>query len=396
MFQSRGGRMKPIAAGFLLFLLLISPPALAIDGAYSYTDIHPEGWLESRAVNLNARGEAAGFGRTVSGERGFLWSGGKVTEILPPGMDGAKALWVNDSGEIAGTATIGGLPRAFLYRGGEYLDPTPGWAYSEAVFVSEDGTVAGTGEFGGYISRDGVVEILPEFSTVVGINTAGQILGTADNSARLYLPGKGYLDLLPPGASSAVPRGINESGLVAVSSGVEGSEKGYVYSGGFFVFMTPSGWSSSSAMAINGLSQVVGYGEGPCGRRGFLRTGADYVELSFPGWSATEAASVNDAGQVAGSGTTADGQIHAFLASPAELASASAGDAAGASAGGGCSLAGERRAASAPEAAVNLLALALPGLYLALRGRARRRPAPAYSPMILTRTRFRRRPSNSP
>lgn len=364
--------MKTVVAGLLfLFSTLGVPPAQAADGFFSYRDIHPDGWLDSRAVSVNAGGKVAGYGLTTSGERGFLWSGGTHTEILPPGATGAKALWVNGNGDVAGTAVIDGRSRAFLFRGGAYIDPTPGWTYSEAVFVGEDGTVAGTGEFGGYISRDGAAEVLPRFSAVVGINTAGQILGTAENTARLYLPGQGYLDLCPPGASASVPRGINESGLVAVSTLGEGSEKGYVYSGGFFVYMTPTGWSSSNAMGINGFSQVVGYGEGPGGRRSFLRTGAAYEEVAFPGWAATEAVSINDLGQTAGSGETAVGEIHAFLASPSVAPVVSEGGTSGASSGGGCSMARGRRAASVPEAAANLLALLLPGLFLAFRRRGR-------------------------
>src|SRR5512134_1630256 len=150
--------------------------------------------------------------------------------------------------------------------------------------------------------------------------------------------------------------------------------------------MVPSGWSSSTAMAINNLSQVAGYGDSPSGRRSFLRSEDAYEELSFPGWTSTEAVSLNDPGQVAGSGETAAGETHAFLASPAESAAAdgSGASSAGSAGGGGCSVATLGREDPGTAAWVNLLVLLLPLL------------VPPYLPTILTRTRFLRRPSNSP
>src|SRR5512134_1384798 len=233
--------MKATGGGLIVLLavfLSIPSPALS---SYSFADLHPPGWVESRAACVNGRGEVAGYGVTGSGERGFLWSDGVFTEIVPPGADGARASWVNGRGDVAGTAVTGGRFQAFLYRNGTYQDPTPGWAYSEAVYVAEDGAVTGRGEFGAYISRDGVTELLPEFTAVVAVNAAGQLLGTAENTAMLYLPGKGFLALSPPKASRVVPHGLNESGLVAISSIQDGSETGFVYSGGFYVFMVPSG-----------------------------------------------------------------------------------------------------------------------------------------------------------
>ena len=382
---------KSGAWGSLLVLLSLSLfPSLALGQSYSYTDIHPTGWIESKVTCLNARGDVVGFGMTIDGERGFLWSSGRITVILPPGADSARAAWVNDRGEIAGTWVKGGVRHAFLLRGETYLDPTPGWGYSEATYVGEDGAVGGAGEFGAFVSRGGSTEILPGFSVVVAGNSSGQFVGSGEASARLYLPDKGYLDLTPPGTAYAVPRGINENGRVAVTSVKDGIDKGFVYSPPFFVSMTPPGWTSSHAAAINNLEMVAGYGDSPEGRRSFLRSGGTYQALSFPGWTATEAAAINDLGQVAGAGTTASGEIHAFVASPP---GATTSQSPGPGASGGCAMA-LRGAGSetAGSVAANLIVLFAP-LFL-LRGRLRSRRG--YSPMILTRTRFFLRPSNSP
>jgi uncharacterized membrane protein len=320
----------------LLFLSLGLFPSSALGESYSYTDIHPPGWIESRVTCLNGRGEAVGFGTTADGERGFLWSSGKITVILPPGADSARAAWINDAGEIAGTMVKDGVRHAFVLRGQAYSDPTPGWGYSEATYVGEDGAIGGNGEFGAFVSRGDMLEILPGFTVVVAGNSSRQFVGIAGSAARLYLPDKGYQDLTPPGTVDVAPRGINENGRVAVTSVKDGVDKGFVYSAPFFVAMTPSGWSSSRATAINNREMVAGHGDSPEGRRSFLRSGATYDFLTFPGWTATEAATLNDLGQVAGSGTTASGETHAFVAFPA---GAPAAEAPGPGASGGCVMA---------------------------------------------------------
>jgi len=354
--------MKPVAriSLILLPLLLVSVPGFS--GYDAFIDIHPEGWTESAAVCINAGGAVTGYGVTGQGERGFVWSGGAVGEILPPGADSARASWINRRGDIAGTSVTAGISHAFILKDGKYLDPTPGWAFSTAVFIGEDGTVAGSGEFGAYISRDGVTEILPGFAAILGGNSAGQLIGTKDNAARLYVPEKGYSDLTPPTTAEAFPNAINEAGLVALTSSSGGIRKGFVYSGGWYIQMTPPGWEMSQASAINNAAAVVGFGDYLGTRQSFVRMGADYEFIAFPGWTATEAISLNDIGQVAGSGLTASGARHAFVASPAGLPQAVAsGQGPAAAGGGGCAMAPGARGSGTPVgSAVNFAILASP------------------------------------
>jgi uncharacterized membrane protein len=365
------GKSGSWIAPLLLFLYPFLLSSLASAEIYSYTDIHPPGWIESRVVCMNELGEAVGFGMTHSGERGFLWSSGEITTILPPGADSARAAWINDLGEVAGTWMKDGVPHAFVLRGDTYLDPTPGWGQSSATYIGEDGAVGGTGEYGAFVSRGGAAEILPGFSVVVAGNSAGELVGNGDNTARLYLPNQGYRDLTPPGTSSAAPRGINEYGRVAVNSRQAGIDRGFVFSDPFFVSMTPPGWTSSRATAINNLDVVAGFGNSPEGTRSFLRSGATYETLSFPGWMATEAAAINDFGQSAGSGTTASGQTHAFVASP-QVAPTSKAPAPGAS--GGCSMA-QQGAGGRTTGSVAAYLLLLISPLLLLRRRLQGRPS---------------------
>lgn len=381
MIGTRQARNR-FLAGFVPILLAISlfqlHPASCRAESFAYLDLHPVGWVSSAASCVNDAGEVVGYGMTPQGERGFAWTFEGFHEILPPWADSARAAWVNGKGEIAGTGTTGGVPRAFLLRDGLYLDPTPGWAWSEATYVGEDGSVAGRGRYGNdnvaFVSRNGVIEIFPGFASVAGGNSSGQWVGSSGSSSWLYVPGQGYLDVTPPGATASTPHGINESGRVAGAALRSGTMTGYVKSGEFYIDMNPPGWTSSQATAINDFDEVVGYGESVSGTRSFLRVGGSSEEVAFPGWISTEAASLNNAGRVAGSGTTSAGQTHAFLASPSVLAAASGGSGStpGPGAAGGCSVAAASRTAdpSAAPIAVSLWILSL--LLIRRAGRIRR------------------------
>lgn len=358
--KTQNGALARVLSAFLAASLYWLTPVNGSCKSFQYIDLHPAGWISSFARCVNDAGEVAGYGMTVTGERGFVRSGGTFREILPPGTDSARANWINGFGDVAVTAHKGGVPHAFLLRGGAYLDPTPGWGWSEATYVGEDGAVAGNGEYGVYISRDGATEIFPGFSSVAGGNSSGQWVGGSGTSSLLYLPGQGYLDVTPPGATDSTPHGINESGLVAVVARKTGTTKGYVKSGEFYIDMTPAGWSSSLATAINDLNEVVGYGDSTTGRRSFLRSGGTNEEIAFPGWQSTEAVSLNNAGQVSGAGTTAGGEIHAFLATPAP------GPPGGGA--GGCAVVSGNRVATEPvSSAANLLWFGVPLLFLRRR-----------------------------
>jgi hypothetical protein len=346
-------------------------PVIAGYGERVYTDLHPPGWISSEAVSVNERGEVAGHGITAAGGRGFLWSSGRFTELLPPGAVSCTVAWMSGRGEIAGTAIDGsGTPRAFVYRDGGYVDPVPGWGYSEAYHIGDDGTVTGKGEGGAFVASAGGISTVPAFTAVVARNTRGDLLGIGDNAALLYIyrPGQGYLNVIPPGAESVSPGRINEQGQMTFSSSTQGVVKGYVYAGGFLIFMTPPGWSSSKAASINGHSEVVGFGDSPQGERGFLRSGGDYEEIAYPGWLATRPVSVNDLGQAAGSGETGSGESHAFLSSPASLNVTASGAAIGGdvAAGGGCSVATGRPATASTAGVCNLVLMLSPmGYFLA-------------------------------
>lgn len=355
---------------FTAALALLATPEVEA-GPYRFTEVHPAGWTWSTATSINVSGAVSGTGLSPEGVRAFVWEDGRVTVLLPPGAGESSAARVNGRGEVAGTARHAGVPRAFLYRGGEFVDPTPGWAWSESTYVREDGSVLGTGDRGAFIFRDGRTETIPGFTFVKGGNDGDCLIGSVDGQSRLYVPGAGYAPLSPPQYTEAEPNGINEETLVALTAVQSGVRKGFVYSGGWFIHMTPPGWSSSSAVAVNNRAQVAGWGDSPEGRQGFLRTGGETEILSFPGALATEPAALNDSGQVAGSIVAPSGDLRAFTASPADLSPASsAGSASPAPSGGGCA-AVPRGAAADPSALLSAFALLVPAFFLHLRRRLR-------------------------
>jgi len=379
--MSKAGR-KAILMFFIALLACGVGTSFAGYGARTYTDLHPPGWLSSKAVCVNDGGDVAGYGVAPEGGRGFLWSAGRFTTLLPPGAVSCTVSWINGNGEVAGTGfDSAGTAHAFLYRNGEYVDPTPGWEHSEAFYVGEDGAVTGKGSLGAFVASGGRIEIPPSFTAVVGRTSTGVLLGAADNVVRVFVPGKGYLTLLPPGGDSASPGRMNEKGLVTFSSASQGVEKGYVYSkvdseyGGFMIFMIPPEWTSSKAVSINGHSEVVGFGNGPQGERGFLRSGADYEEIAYPGWGATRPGSVNDLGQVAGSGETGSGETRAFLSSPSSVTVvvSDGGNGGAVSAGGGCTMAPVRREPVSASGLCSLLLLVSPMAVLLARSLRRYR-----------------------
>src|SRR5512139_3829510 len=112
---------KAISMILTAFLTCAVSTAFAGYGARTYMDLHPSGWLSSKAVCVNDGGDVAGYGVTPEGVRGFLWSAGRFTTLLPPGAVSCTVSWVNGGGDVAGTATnAAGTAHAFIYRNGEY------------------------------------------------------------------------------------------------------------------------------------------------------------------------------------------------------------------------------------------------------------------------------------
>jgi probable HAF family extracellular repeat protein len=168
------------------------------------TDIGPPGSLQASAVAINNSGQIVGSYYLTSGGGGeFLYSAGKITTLpVPAGSSAVNAMTINDNGEIAGALypSSGGAAHAGRYVNGVWTD---------------------LGAITGAASNVGM-----------GINLAGQVVGTAIFPQTQYHPPK-------PGKH--VPFISTTAGLVNLNT----------------LIATGTGFTPTDAIAINDSGQIL-------------------------------------------------------------------------------------------------------------------------------------------
>jgi probable HAF family extracellular repeat protein len=157
--------------------------------------------------------------------------------------------------------------------------------------------------------------------TVTGVNTSGQVSGTAMQSgvqrAVRYSDGAGFEYL--PGLDTVVSVGnaINASGDIAGYEGPSGSQRGYWFSSaGLQLIDPPAGATMTLGWGINDAGTVAGYTNTTSGFRAFFREPSLPLQLLPTLGSTTLGFAVNDNGQVAGMSVTAANVQHAFRWTP--------------------------------------------------------------------------------
>ena len=121
-------------------------------------DLGTVGGSESRAVDINMRGQVVGFADTkLKDARGdpirhaFIWQAGKMRDLGTLGGPGSKAVAINERGQVIGIADTrrvdqGGhaIQDAFLWQNGKMRDLGHfGALGSEAAAINERGQVVG-------------------------------------------------------------------------------------------------------------------------------------------------------------------------------------------------------------------------------------------------------------
>ena len=177
------------------------------------------GGLPSHGLDLNERGQVAGWSETATGtSHAFLWHRGETTDLgtlgggtSRPGVDAALpgSTWtpprptrvLNERGHVVGTSeTATGATHAFLWRRGEMTDlGTLGGPTSAAVAVNDRDQVVGFSttasgathaflwqrgemtDLGALLDGDGDVD---GPSVAVDINDRGQIVGMVTGGGR--------------------------------------------------------------------------------------------------------------------------------------------------------------------------------------------------------------------
>ncbi|HEX4770846.1 MAG TPA: hypothetical protein VH351_08465 [Bryobacteraceae bacterium] len=258
-----------------------------------------------------ASGQATFYHGVGTWERAFLFSGGRSTGIPPieSGLfaDFNEASAINASGMVVGASDYTGIPfspqHAFLYSGGQTTDlgDLAGGNYegtqSVANAINDRGQIAGvsdtkSGAQHAFLYSNGKMSDLGSLggnSTALGINNAGEIVGTAGNRA--------FIVILNP---LSVPRNLNGANTAP--------DQAWIYLNGKMIDI-----GDGAAQAINQAGEVVGTSDGFA----FLYVNGKMIDLNSllpenSGWQVQDATAINNYGVVVGEGTY-NGQERAFV-----------------------------------------------------------------------------------
>src|SRR6266545_3092383 len=92
--------------------------------AISIIDLGTLGGSNSKAVDINDKGQVIGESTTLSGDtHGFIWQEGLITDIGTLGGSYTKPIHINNKGQITGeSATASGAIHAFIWQEGQITD----------------------------------------------------------------------------------------------------------------------------------------------------------------------------------------------------------------------------------------------------------------------------------
>jgi len=293
----------------------ITGAAGPVDGEYSdvfvygsgtFTNLGTLGGNSGIGNGINASGQVAGYSTNASGAyRAFISNGDSLIDIGDLGGGSAVAYALNDGGQVVGSSvTEDGSNHPFLYSNGQMIDlgtlgsPEGGEWWNSAEGINNSGAVTGygytsSGGLSGFTWSNGVMTALPnlgeEWTEAYAINNNGQVTGISankkgDSHAFIANPDGKIKDLGAIGGKYAVSWGfgINDSGVVVGRVETDdGAYEAFVYNG----------------KKMQNLNSLV---------------------KADPGWTLIEARSVNNAGQIVCTGENTQGNLHAFLLTPAQ------------------------------------------------------------------------------
>jgi hypothetical protein len=146
-----------------------------------------------------------------------------------------------------------------------------------------------------------------------GVNESGVIAGTdiiGGNNQVFVKDGATVTQFLPPAASFAIARGISDSGVVV---GNYNGTQGFADFGGVFTFQNFPGAVWTRSTGANNSGEIVGFYRNSGGNTsGFSLIGGAYSTISVPGSIYTLASDVNNSGEIVGYYNNADGVGHGF------------------------------------------------------------------------------------
>lgn len=349
------------------------PPCFTCPWSSTATAISPNGLVEGYSEN--------GLVDPLTGSpelRAVLWRHGTITDLGTFGGTASEANAVNDSGQVVGGAlnatpdpfamifAFGPEPlifgaatqeHAFRWQDGVKRDlGTLGGSDSTAGYVNERGQVAGYASTSAishsitglppvdpFLWTDGHMQDLGTLGGDYGwpndLNNSGEVVGVsnlaADQAAHPFLwDGHTMRDLGTFGGTNGFANSLNDAGVVVGQANETGDQVSHAFlwrRGVMLDLGTPSGAVCTNAQGVNAWDQVVGFssaaGSSQCTgqQRGWLWQHGSIVDVNTlvrPGAAVTvtDAININDRGEIAGLGMLANGNQHAVLLIPADLA----------------------------------------------------------------------------
>ncbi len=252
-------------------------------------------------------------------------AGYQFTIIDPPGADGgALGFGINNAGQVVGTsldANFNGT--GFVYSAGSFTFlAVPGAAGgSDANAINNNGDIAGDyydadGFAHGFLRQGGVFSTLD--STPYGLNDGGMVVGSffggTSHSTGYVLFNGVSTPIAVPGARDTYAYAINNRGDVVGASDVPGTSSGFLLRDGVLTSFRAPGASFTEAHGINNAGTIVGFSNDGNQASGFVLSGGVFTTIQVPGALDTAIYGINDAGTLVGYYDTADGGLHAFIA----------------------------------------------------------------------------------